>query len=124
VTEDAAHTDRRRLQGVWSLVSGSVGGRPGGPDGKLRWTIAGDRVVLEMGQRWEGKCTLDPNRSPKRIDLAATSSEGAREQIRGVYEVRGDKLCVCLAFGDEPRPETLRSNKGASQISLTLKREP
>jgi uncharacterized protein (TIGR03067 family) len=109
---------------VWKLVVGAVAGRPGGPEGKLRWTIAGERVVLEMGQRWVGTCTLDPTRSPKRINLAGTSSDGATEEIRGVYEVRGDKLCVCLAFGDDPRPETLRSSKGASQISLTLKRQP
>ena len=121
---DAVRADRQRLQGVWRLVSGSVGGRPGGPDGKLRWSVAGDRVVLEMGDRWVGASTLDPARSPKRIDIAAKSSDGTVEQIRGVYEVRGDRLCVCLAFGDDPRPENLRSSKGANQISLTLKRQP
>jgi uncharacterized protein (TIGR03067 family) len=76
-----------------------------------------------MNVRWVGKCTLDPTRSPKRINVAATSSDGAAEQILGVYEVRGDKLCVCLAFGDDPRPESLRSSRGASQVSLTLKRQ-
>jgi uncharacterized protein (TIGR03067 family) len=121
--QEAIRIDRQRLQGVWSLSCGAVSGRPGGPDGKLRWTIAGDQIVLEMNDRWVGKCTLDPTRSPKRINVAATSSDGAAEQILGVYEVRGDKLCVCLAFGDDPRPESLRSSRGASQVSLTLKRQ-
>ncbi len=120
---EAVRMDQQRLQGVWSLISGAISGRPGGPAGKVRWTIAGNQIVMEMGDRWVGTCVLDPFKSPKRINLAATSSDGATEQIRGVYEVRGDRLCVCLAFGDDPRPESLRSSPGAHQVSLALKRQ-
>jgi uncharacterized protein (TIGR03067 family) len=120
----AIRIDRQRLQGVWGLVSGAVGGRPGGAGCKVRWTLAGDQIVMEMSDRWVGKWTLDPTRSPKRINLAAMSADGAAtEEIRGVYEVRGDRLCVCLAFGDDPRPENLCSSPGTSQVSLALKRQ-
>jgi uncharacterized protein (TIGR03067 family) len=122
--QEAIRIDGERLQGVWSLISGAVSGRPGGAEAKVRWTLAGDSIVVEMHERWVGKWTLDPTRSPKRINLAATSSDGTTtEVIRGVYEVRGDKLCICLAYGDEPRPENLRSSPGTSQVSLALKRQ-
>jgi uncharacterized protein (TIGR03067 family) len=120
---EAVRIDRQRLQGVWSMVSGAVNGRSGSAEAKVCWTFDGERIVVQMNDRWVAKCTLDPTRSPKRINLAATSPDGMTEQIRGVYEVRGDKLCVCLAFGDEPRPESLRCSRGASQISLALQRQ-
>jgi uncharacterized protein (TIGR03067 family) len=121
--QEAIRMDRQGLQGVWSLVSGAVGGRSGSAEAKVRWMIAGDKLVMELNNRWEGKYTLDPARSPKRINLVATSPDGAPlEVIHGIYEIRGDELCICLAFGDEPRPESLRSSSGASQISLALKR--
>lgn len=122
-TLEAVRADRQQLQGVWGLVSGSVGGRPNLGDAKVRWTVRGDQVAVEMADRWVAKSTLDPSRSPKRINLAATSADGATEIIRGVYEVRGDRLCVCLAFGDEPRPESLRCGRNSRQISLVLKRQ-
>lgn len=122
--EEVARADRQRLQGVWSLVSGAVNGRPASQDTKVRWTVAGDQVTVEMDDRWVGKCTLDPSATPKRINLAVTSSDGTKEDIRGVYEVRGGRLCLCLAMGDEPRPESLRSSQGKNQISLALKRQP
>jgi uncharacterized protein (TIGR03067 family) len=122
MVQEAIRADQQRLQGVWNAISGAVSGRPSDAQAKVRWTITGDKIVLEMSDRWVGKCTLDPARSPKRINLAATSSDGATEEIRGIYEVRGDRLCVCLAFGDEPRPESLRSSRGARQVSLALER--
>jgi len=121
---NAIRADRQRLQGVWSLISGTVSGRPGDAETKLLWTLAGDTIVVEMKERWVGKWTLDPTQSPKRINLAATAPDGTTtEVIRGVYEVRGDKLCLCLAYGDEPRPENLRSSPGTGQVSLALKRQ-
>lgn len=125
VIQDATRTDGQQLQGAWRLLSGALNGRPGSADAKIRWTVAGDKIVMELGNRWEGKYTLDPSKSPKRINLVARSDDGARaEEIRGVYEVHGDKLCVCLSFGDEPRPEILRSSPGAGQVSLALTRQP
>jgi uncharacterized protein (TIGR03067 family) len=121
-TQEAIRSDQQRLQGVWKMMFGAVGGRRSGADARVRWTVTGDQVVMEMNDRWVGKCVLDPTRSPKRISLVAASTDGTREEIRGIYEIRGDRLCVCLAFGDEPRPDNLRSSRGTRQVSLALQR--
>jgi uncharacterized protein (TIGR03067 family) len=122
--QEAIRADQQRLLGVWRVISGAVGGRPGGAEANVRWTLDGERIVVEMDNRWVGKWTVDPTRSPKRINLVATSSGGATaDVVRGVYEIRGDTLCVCLAFGDEPRPENLTSGQNTSQVSLALKRQ-
>jgi uncharacterized protein (TIGR03067 family) len=122
--QEAIRTDQRLLQGTWMLTSATLRGRSGGVQGDIRWSITGDRMVIELNGRWEGKFTLDPARSPKRITLVATSPDGKKtEEIRGVYELRGDELHVCMDTGDEPRPASVSYSPNTNQVSLVLKRE-
>jgi uncharacterized protein (TIGR03067 family) len=122
--QEAIRIDQQRLQGTWRLISGAVGGQSGGAEANARWIIAANKIVMELEDRREGKFTLDPAKSPRRIDIVTTSSDGkTTEEIHGVYELRGDDLYVCLASGDESRPLNLRSSPGTRQVSLVLKRE-
>ncbi len=122
--QEATLADQRRLQGAWRVISGAVGGQPRGAEENARWTIAGATIVMELEERLEGTFTLDPSKSPRRIDIVAASSDGAQpEEIHGVYELRGDDLSVCLGSGDEPRPVNLHSSPGTGQVSFVLKRE-
>jgi uncharacterized protein (TIGR03067 family) len=122
--QEAIRTDQRRLQGTWRLTSGAVGGQSGGVKGKTRWIIDGNKIVMEMEERRDGKFTLDPAKSPRRIDIVTTSSDGkTTEEVHGVYEFLDDELHVCLASGDEPRPANVHSNPGSRQVSLVLRRE-
>jgi uncharacterized protein (TIGR03067 family) len=124
--EEAIRTDKKRLQGAWSVVAENVGGqshRTGG-DSHGSWIIDGDKIVMRADGRREGKFTIDPSKSPRQIDITVSSSDGKKkETIRGVYELRGDDLYVCLASGDEPRPLALRPASGTDQVWLGLKRE-
>lgn len=120
--QEATLADQRRLQGAWRVISATVAGQPRGAEENARWTIAGATIVMEVEERREGRFTLDPSKSPRRIDIVAASSDGAQpEEIHGVYELRGDDLSVCLGSGDEPRPTSLRP--GTGQVSFVLKRE-
>jgi len=122
--EEAKRADQKRLQGIWSISSGTVGGQSSGASEKARWIIDGNKIVLELKDRVEGKFALDPAKSPRRIDIvtAATDDEES-EEIHGVYEFRGDDLYVCLSSGDEPRPTNLRPSPDTAQVSFVLKRE-
>lgn len=122
--QEATLADQQRLQGAWRLISGAVGGRPSDAEENASWTIAGATIVMGLEERRERTFTLDPSKSPRRIDIVATSSDGTKtEEIRGVYELRGDDLNVCLSSGDEPRPVNLRCSPGTGQVSFVLKRE-
>ncbi|MBC8872101.1 MAG: TIGR03067 domain-containing protein [Planctomycetes bacterium] len=122
--EEAKRADRKRLQGTWSLSPAAVGGPSSDAREKARWIIDGNKIVMELEQRREGKFTLDPAKSPRRIDIvtAATDDEKS-EEIHGVYELSGDDIYVCLSSGDEPRPTSLRASRGTAQVSFALKRE-
>jgi uncharacterized protein (TIGR03067 family) len=124
--EEAIRTDKKRLQGTWSVVSENVGGQSRRTEGDSHgsWIIDGDKIVMQTDGRREGKFTIDPSKSPRQIDITVASSDGKKEEtIRGVYELRGDDLYVCLASGDAPRPLDLRAASGTDQVWLGLKRE-
>ncbi|MBO0698089.1 MAG: hypothetical protein J2P46_06830 [Zavarzinella sp.] len=106
-------TDRSRIQGTW------VGGG-------TRLTFRGDLAVME----WDGSprlsrtyFRLDPAASPTRIEVfdadapsvqpptrllgvrvGGPSSGRPGEECRGIYELRGDRLRICLPLpgGDFP----------------------
>jgi uncharacterized protein (TIGR03067 family) len=121
--EEAVRSDKQRLQGAWKLVSGAISGRSGRAEANGRWIIAGEKIVMELKDRREGKFTIDPAKLPRHIDLITTSSDGTKtEQICGVYELSGDYLYACLAPGDEPRPGYLHASPGTGQVSVLLKR--
>jgi uncharacterized protein (TIGR03067 family) len=122
--EEAKRADQKRLQGTWSLSPTNFGGQPTGASEKARWIIDGDKIVMELKKRVEGKFTLDPARSPRRIDIVTTATdEEESEEIHGVYELRGDEVYVCLSSGDEPRPTSLRPSPDTAEVSFVLKRE-
>ena len=123
--QEAIRLDQQRLQGTWKVISADVGGRSAGLKQNVRWIIAGSKIVMELGERREGKFSLDASKSPRRIDIVAMASDGKQkaDSLLGVYELSGDELRVCLDSGDEPRPASLRSSQDTNQVSLVLQRE-
>jgi len=121
---EAKRADQKRLQGSWSISSGTVGGQPRDATRKARWIIDGNKIVMELEKRIEGKFTLDPAKSPRRIDIVTTATDDEKsEEIHAVYELHGDDLYVCLSSGDEPRPSSLRASPGTAEVSFILKRQ-
>ena len=122
--EEAKRADQKRLQGIWSISSGTVGGQPRDATKKARWIIDGHKIVMELEQRREGKFTLDPAKSPRRIDIVTTATDDEKsEEIHAVYEFSGDEVYVCLSSGGEPRPTSLRANSGTAEVSFVLTRQ-
>ena len=122
--EEAKRADQKRLQGTWNLSSGAVDGQSRSVSEKARWIIDGNKIAMELKKRVEGEFTLDPAKSPRRIDIVTTAPDGEKpEEMHGVYELRGDDIYVCLSSGDEPRPTSLRASPGTAQVSFALKRE-
>ena len=99
--QEAIRADQERLQGTWALVSGAAGDESKKVSGDAKWIIAGNRIVMSLEERQEGAFSLDPAKSPRRIDIVPSSAIAKSEQIRGVYEVSGDVLSICLNSSDE-----------------------
>jgi uncharacterized protein (TIGR03067 family) len=88
------------LQGTWRAVRAATAAGPVAAEvaRQLRYRFAGDRVTLFEGDRatGSGTVTVHPTAVPKGIDVAMTDGPGAGQVARGVYEVAGDRLLLCI----------------------------
>jgi uncharacterized protein (TIGR03067 family) len=114
------------LEGTWmgiSLVT-SEGKNADAFARTIRWTIAGDSIlvtdaVLQEGAR--GAFRVDDTRRPKWFNAGGKEGRGGLSWS-GIYEMEGDTLKVChvvMSRGHVPRPEEFRAKPA---YLLTLKR--
>jgi uncharacterized protein (TIGR03067 family) len=109
----------RLLQGMWRAVRVATAAGPVADEvaHQLRYRFAGDRVTLFEGDRatGSGTVTVHPAADPKGIDVAMSDGPGAGQVARGVYEVAGDRLLLCI--GPE-RPAGFSPAGPASVVEL------
>jgi uncharacterized protein (TIGR03067 family) len=90
--------DLEALQGRWYRVSLIIKGewhkeRPGA----VAPTIKDNLMAYgARGDTWD--FTLDPKKSPKRIDFRNTTHRGS---YQGVYKLEGDTLTICWREGEK-----------------------
>ena len=111
--------DLRLLQGTWQAVRLETGtGRvPDEVVRQLRYVFAESRVTLWEKDRTTGTglVTLHSATSPKAIDVAMTEGPGQGQVARGIYEVTGDHLVLCI--GPE-RPSAFNATETVSLVEL------
>src|SRR4051794_9460525 len=95
--DDAPNVEREKLQGTWISVKGyKANGEELPPEvhkeANFRVTISGETLTnsTAIGRPATFKFTLDPNQSPKAIDLISNRA-GAPPRL-GIYRVKDDTL--------------------------------
>jgi uncharacterized protein (TIGR03067 family) len=113
--QDRAAEDRKRLEGTWVIVSGSLSGKPDEAIKGVRFVFTATEVrLVRDGKRSDPVVyKVDPAASPKRIDF-----EEKVPPTAGYYELDGDRLRLC--YGAE-RPAEFKP--GDSVRLLVLERE-
>jgi len=123
-----AKAELARHRGVWRTVSSRYDGEDADPDVVRSVTreVDGDRVVWRRDGKSFSASTivLDSKAEPKTIDIHADGGPGRDKVVRGIYELEGDRLTICTADPDEPRPEAFRADAGDSWTLMVFKREP
>jgi uncharacterized protein (TIGR03067 family) len=110
--------DLWQLQGTWRAVRvvTAAGVVPDEVARQLRYVFAGDRVTLFEGDRATGAGTVAVlPATPKAIDVAMSDGPGAGQVARGVYELAGSRLRLCI--GPE-RPAGFEPAGPASVVEL------
>jgi uncharacterized protein (TIGR03067 family) len=115
-----------KLQGTWTAEKGLLDGTDVIEKvGNLQVIFSGDQIIFrgtEKGKPKEKKATfaIDPAQKPRAIDLTPPELKPNEAPARGIYELDGDTLRLCIAGANRPRP-TEFSDKG--QVLFTLKRK-
>ncbi len=90
-------------------------------------TLEALRYIVKLGDEVEeeGTFTIDPESSPKAIDLKIRKGMDEGKTQPGVYLLDGDTLKIALAKpGAKDRPRAFAtSGDGAALFVMTLKRE-
>ena len=119
--------DQEKLAGAWTCVSAVNDGRPLPDDvaKMLRLTITKEGgYKTERGDQvlFDSKCTIDPARTPKHIDLIGTEGENKGKAAQGLYALDGDTLTICYTMPGLERPSKLESKAGSGATLVVWKR--
>jgi uncharacterized protein (TIGR03067 family) len=127
VSTDEATLDQKQMQGTWEVVEVVDNGAAAPKDSLAKLSVE----VRENQMRFKGPegvreliFTLNPSTQPKAMD--ATPADGPKQgkMLRGIYEVQGDSLKVCLVhLDDKERPDKFESEQGSARLLFVLKRK-
>jgi uncharacterized protein (TIGR03067 family) len=124
---EAVKKDLAKLQGEWSMVSGSADGQemPESMRSEMKRVCKGDETTTTMsGQMFmKAKFTIDPSKQPKTIDYEMTDGFTKGKKQLGIYEVDGDTFKSCFSKPGEKRPVAFTSEAGEGRTLSVWKRK-
>jgi uncharacterized protein (TIGR03067 family) len=127
--QDAAVNEQKRLQGIWTIVSGEEAGKKL-PEGTVKdkgvlLTIDGNQMTFASAGRpgtLKATFTVDPAKQPKTIALTVEEQKGKTSTLHGIYQIDGDTLKLC--YGQTPPAEfKTKADREADQRLYVLQRE-
>jgi uncharacterized protein (TIGR03067 family) len=123
----AAADDLKKLQGLWQCVAMEREGDPIPPE-DLKGSTAtyeDDRITLTRdGEVFrQGIVTLDPNRTPKRVNTWDLNGPYEDQTVPGIYQIDGDTLKVCFSRPGSERPAKFTTKEGAGTLYCVYKRK-
>jgi len=125
--QQRAPSDSARLQGHWTMVSGSAGGYPMPPEmlSTMKRFAAGNEVTITMNEAVYFKATFKLNSAgtPRAIDYQMTAGPTAGSAQLGIYEISGDTVRFSFASPGKPRPQNFDAG-GDRTVSVWVKVRP
>jgi uncharacterized protein (TIGR03067 family) len=124
-------TKETGLVGEWELETVATGNNPPKPPrpkgaGVTRYVFTADGTwIVYRGERRLGDDRAyftDPKSNPPAIDLRYEPAEQDGRLSRGIYKVEGDRLTLCVARGDQPRPKAFESSPDAPATIYIFRR--
>ena len=120
-------SDREFIQGTWNCMSAITSGKelPNEQSAGRSWAFAGETFFEPAIQRpRRGKFVLDTATDPKQIDLHIPAERDGFVLIRGIYELKGDRLTICIQedFTAVKRPTDFTTVAGDNRSLLVFQR--
>jgi uncharacterized protein (TIGR03067 family) len=116
------HPDYAAMQGEWGCTLNIRGGQkqPEEVVETLFRDVKDDHVTISLYDKplQKGKFTLNPNATPKQIDVTALEGPTKDKVTQGIYELKDGVLRICSSPTGNPRPTMFESKEGSNH-SLT-----
>jgi uncharacterized protein (TIGR03067 family) len=123
--DEAAQAELGKLKGIWQAVSAEVDGRKAKPMEleKTFLTIEGDRYSLRLPEATrKGTFKIDAGKTPKQVDVVAADGPEKGKTLRGIYELKGATLRICVAEPGKDRPTEFSARAGSGCRLYVTKR--
>ncbi|HEV3144150.1 MAG TPA: sigma-70 family RNA polymerase sigma factor [Gemmataceae bacterium] len=118
--KDPAKSDQERLEGTWEVTSAQMSGKEA--EGQEAANIKEHKIVFKgdtLTAKEKCKFKLDPTKNPKELDLEVdVGNEVEKGTWKGIYELKGDDLTLCMALPNMDRPGTFESKEGIAMLKL------
>jgi uncharacterized protein (TIGR03067 family) len=125
--QEPASREIEKHQGTWLASSFRRDGQetPQEIVRTITRTVVKDHVVWKRnGKSFAGTAmVLDPKQSPRAIDVIADGGPFRGKRVLGIYRLDKDRLTICMADADQPRPKDFTAEKGSRQTLMTFTRE-
>jgi uncharacterized protein (TIGR03067 family) len=121
--------DKDKLQGTWSVVSATKGGKamPADQTKGVTVTFKADKMIIAMqgkDDKMEATFTVNASKKPKEMDVDfGKDPKGKEMKGTGIYELDGDNLKIAHGEFGDPRPKDFESKDGSNVSVMVLKRE-
>jgi uncharacterized protein (TIGR03067 family) len=113
--------DAKKIQGVWVLKAVEKDGTAAKLSKEAKWTFGADQVVPE-NERDTAKYKLGVDKKLGTFDLTPTAGGDKGKTYRGLYELKGDTLTICIPEEAGAARPTAISSKGKCLV-MVLKRD-
>ena len=119
--------DLEKQQGTWTAISFRRDGQetPKEIVRTITRTVEGDHVVWKRnGKSFAGTAlALDPHQDPRAIDVIADGGPTRGKRVLGIYKLENDRLTLCMADADQPRPREFKAEKGSGHTLMVFMRQ-
>src|SRR5438067_9143349 len=113
--------DAAKIQGVWLITHLETNGNKIAVPGELKWKVGPDKFET-IGKDDAAAYKLGADKNLGTFDITNLKGPAQGKTMKGVYELKGDELKVCMPRTPESeRPREFTSKDGC--VILYLKRD-
>ena len=123
--EGTSKTDLESLRGTWSIARAIHDGRVSAPEKtkSVKLSFAVDKLTVHGEKGMESVFKLDAAKKPREIDVTPGSGPDKGMTLKGIYDLNGDVLKICIAKPGRDRPTEFVSKENTGVILIELKRD-
>ena len=118
--------EMKKFDGKWKVTKLETEGQQVGSDDvpAMSLKFEGAELTYDSGEgEKKGSYKIDPEKSPKQIDISHKSPTGEDETLKGIYKFEDKQLILCIPVpgaGDTARPTEFKTVTGSKLLLVTL----